>query len=320
MNHYPLVSIPILTYNGEKFLSAQLDSIYSQTYRNIEVIAFDDSSTDNTVKVLEQYKRSHGLTYYVNKTNLGLSKNFLQALKKCKGDFIAPSDHDDIWLENKIEDLVNAIRDNVLIYSDSMPIDEEGNIFEAYNRHKDFKFISGHNNRAFFFFNCISAHNMMFKKELIPFIEVLPEAKIYYDWWVAFIASSYGNILYFPEPLVYYRRHSSQVTNMSNTKEYNPLKRLIQKDTLKKEHLNNQLIILKAFIELKVIDTETKKSLKIIIKHLSNLLNGYFDKKLFNYLLSISDEVFALKDKSRHKKIAKSLSKGIWYYRTRLYL
>ena len=319
MNNLPLVSIPILTYNGEKFLKAQLDSIFSQTYTNIEVIAFDDRSTDGTVNILEQYKQSHGLSYYINETNLGLSKNFLQALEKCKGDYIAPSDHDDIWIENKIEHLVANIHDNVLIYSDSIPIDETGNLFEAYNKHKDFKFISGHNNKAFFFFNCISAHNMMFKKELIPFIEPLPIAKIYYDWWVAFIASSYGNIVYFPEPLVYYRRHNAQVTNMSKNKEINPVKRLIQKDSLKKESLNNQLVILNSFAGLKVIDAETKESLKIIIQHLSSLLNGYFDKKLYEYLLTIKNEVFALKDEKRYKKIAKSIAKGIWYFRLRLY-
>jgi len=160
----------------------------------------------------------------------------------------------------------------------------------------------------------------MFKKELIPFIETLPDAKIYYDWWIAFIASSYGNITYFPEPLVYYRRHSSQVTSLSDKKSHNPLSRIVQKDSRKKAHLKNQLTILQAFSKLEVIDNTTKDSLEIIIKHLSSLLNGYFSQDLYKYLLTIHKEVFALKDESRHKKIAKSLSKGIWYHRLRFYL
>lgn len=66
----PLVSIAIETYNGEKYLKEQLDSICTQTYKNIEVIVTDDCSTGETVKVLNEYSKSHGLKYYVNENKI----------------------------------------------------------------------------------------------------------------------------------------------------------------------------------------------------------------------------------------------------------
>ena len=67
-----LISIAMATYNGEKYLRSQLDSIYAQIYKNIEVVVTDDCSTDGTVEILEQYAKSHGLKYIVNEKILVL--------------------------------------------------------------------------------------------------------------------------------------------------------------------------------------------------------------------------------------------------------
>src|SRR5215468_9284257 len=92
----PLVSIALCTYNGEKFLQKQLDSLLEQTYPNIEIIAVDDASTDNTWRILmNSAKRySNKLKLYKNEKNLGYSLNFERAIKLCRGDFIALSDQD----------------------------------------------------------------------------------------------------------------------------------------------------------------------------------------------------------------------------------
>ena len=66
MNHAQLVSVALATYNGEQFLKDQLDSIYNQTYKNIEVIATDDCSDDGTLEILKDYSQKYGLHYYIN--------------------------------------------------------------------------------------------------------------------------------------------------------------------------------------------------------------------------------------------------------------
>ena len=80
MNHQkenPLVSVVIATYNGEKFLAEQLDSIFNQSYKNIEVIAVDDASSDSTYNILKQYSLKYkNLKIFVNEKNLGYIKNF----------------------------------------------------------------------------------------------------------------------------------------------------------------------------------------------------------------------------------------------------
>jgi glycosyltransferase involved in cell wall biosynthesis len=92
-----MISLAMPTYNGERFLREQLDSIYNQTIVPDEVIVVDDCSTDGTISILEEYKKKYGLKYWVNEKNLGYNKNFEKAISLCTGDYIALSDQDDVW-------------------------------------------------------------------------------------------------------------------------------------------------------------------------------------------------------------------------------
>ena len=94
----PLVSIAICTYNGERFLKKQIDSLLNQGYSNIEIIAVDDRSTDRTWDMLQEYaQKDKRVQTYQNEKNLGYARNFEKAITLCKGDFIALADQDDIW-------------------------------------------------------------------------------------------------------------------------------------------------------------------------------------------------------------------------------
>src|SRR5580698_4535990 len=120
MEDSPLVSIALCTYNGEKFLAAQLDTLIAQTYKNLEVIAVDDCSTDSTYDILKTYAAKYPwFRIYQNAQNLRFLKNFQVAVSYCKGDLIALCDQDDLWHPEKIEMQVNAIGDNMFIYHDS---------------------------------------------------------------------------------------------------------------------------------------------------------------------------------------------------------
>ena len=115
----PLISIALCTYNGEKYLREQLDTLVDQTYKNLEIIIVDDCSTDSTMQILEEYAEQYiNIKVYQNKKNLGYIKNFEKALSLCLGEYIAMSDQDDSWALNKIEYLVGLIKDNQLIYED----------------------------------------------------------------------------------------------------------------------------------------------------------------------------------------------------------
>ena len=104
-----MISLAMPTYNGSKFLRKQLDSIYEQTLIPDEIVVVDDCSTDNTRDILEEYKMTRGLKYYVNEKNLGYNKNYVKAIMLCNGDYILLCDQDDVWLPNKVEKCYNEI-------------------------------------------------------------------------------------------------------------------------------------------------------------------------------------------------------------------
>ena len=100
-----MISLVIPTYNGEKYLREQLDSIYRQTLVPDEVIAVDDRSKDGTVDILKEYADRYGLKYFVNEQNLGYNKNFAKGISLASGDYICLCDQDDVWMPEKVETL-----------------------------------------------------------------------------------------------------------------------------------------------------------------------------------------------------------------------
>jgi glycosyltransferase involved in cell wall biosynthesis len=223
MDDKALVSIALCTYNGEAYLREQLDSIVDQSYPAIELIAVDDCSSDNTLKILEEYAAKYPyIQVFVNPQNLGYIRNFEKALRLCNGDFIALSDQDDIWDLRKIEKQVKAIGNHLLIYHDSEFVDQNGQ--SLYSKMSDImNLYRGDRPEAFLFFNCISGHSVLMKKELRD--ELLPFPNAYFhDWWMGYVATNLGSIDFINESLVKYRQHQKADTNILKRKRDNTLR------------------------------------------------------------------------------------------------
>jgi len=223
MDDKALVSIALCTYNGEAYLREQLDSIVNQSYPAIELIAVDDCSSDNTLKILEEYAAKYPyIQVFVNPQNLGYIRNFEKALRLCNGDFIALSDQDDIWDLRKIEKQVKAIGNHLLIYHDSEFVDQNGQ--SLYSKMSDImNLYRGDRPEAFLFFNCISGHSVLMKKELRD--ELLPFPNAYFhDWWMGYVATNLGSIDFINESLVKYRQHQKADTNILKRKRDNTLR------------------------------------------------------------------------------------------------
>jgi len=206
----PLISIILCSFNGEKFIEAQLNSLLNQTYPNLEIIISDDASTDATFRLLKAYERDQRLKLFSQPHNLGQSKNVDFAIKKSLGEFIAFSDQDDVWLPQKIEKLYSATGDGHLVYCDSELIDEKGGrlnkkISELRNMY------TGDETTGFLFSNVVWGHAMLISKNILPFILPIP-SEIPYDIWIAFRAAATGGIKYLDIPLTLYRQHESATT------------------------------------------------------------------------------------------------------------
>lgn len=200
----PLVSVVLGTYNGEKFLVEQLESILNQAYQPLELVISDDDSTDSTRNLLKQYEHDPRVRIFYQQKNLGLPANYSFAAQQAKGSFIAFSDQDDVWLPGKIEKLINAIGESPLVYSDSILISEEGTRLDK--KLSDLKkMYSGSDSRGYFLYSCVWGHGMMVTRELLEKSIPVP-ATVHHDIWITYQAFLHGGIRYLDEPLTLYRQ------------------------------------------------------------------------------------------------------------------
>lgn len=212
-------SIAMCTYNGSKYINEQLISIISQTVKPDEIIIFDDNSSDETIEVINNTLRNTKIKYRIfqNEINLGVTKNFEQAILNCAGDIIFTSDQDDYWLPNKIEEILKVFTFNSeikLVFSDAYLADKNLNImetrlWETLNfKNEDF------NAKDFFHLllrkNVVTGATMAFKRDAIP--KLLPISKYWvHDYWIAILSSINAEIKAIDLPLIMYRQHDKNV-------------------------------------------------------------------------------------------------------------
>ena len=208
MNDIKTVSIVMCTYNGEKFLQEQIDSIIRQTYPIHELIVQDDCSTDKTVDIIKEYTVNYPfIKLYINERNMGYNRNFHSVLRKAQGEFIFISDQDDVWSPDKLETMINCIGNHSLCFSHSASYNffEEGNIPSPSP-------ISYAPERLLFT-NAISGHTMLLKREFVQQITYW-NYQMYYDWWLAINACLADGIIECQETLAWHRVHESSAIEM----------------------------------------------------------------------------------------------------------
>ena len=211
------IDILLATYNGEKYLEEQLDSILNQTYENFRLLISDDGSKDNTRKILEKYsKKDNRIILFFQEKNLGVIKNFEFLLRKVENKYYMFSDQDDIWKKNKIEKSIIKLEEtnSDLVYSDLEVVDENLNIiYKSYWKLKGiYKKIKKYNNfKSLYLNNFVTGCTIIAKSEQIKDVLPLPNTSKYilHDYWIALIISQKGKITYIEEPLIKYRQHKN---------------------------------------------------------------------------------------------------------------
>lgn len=120
------IDILMATYNGEKYLKEQIESILNQTYKNIRLIISDDSSRDSTREILKQYEKDNRVEVHLQEVNQGYVKNFEYLLKQVKSDIYMLSDQDDVWLPEKVEKTYKKMKeeDSILVFGDLEVVNE----------------------------------------------------------------------------------------------------------------------------------------------------------------------------------------------------
>jgi glycosyltransferase involved in cell wall biosynthesis len=242
------LSVAMATYNGEKYLSDQIDSIINQTCRPEEIIVSDDHSTDGTISILENYQNRGLIKYFINPKK-GVIENFKNAVRHCKRDnFIALSDQDDIWFPEKNElCLYELMRTDpqvpTLVFSDLAVIDSNNRQLNK----SFFKEIVGANPefeklKSLLYSNKVIGCSTVFNQAMRNYFEKMPNDILMHDYWIALISFTFGKHVYIKKPLINYRRHSNNVTSTHDSLVYKFLKELI-------DYMLNREIILDKHIE-----------------------------------------------------------------------
>lgn len=298
------ISIAMCTYNGEKYLREQLDSLLSQTHTNIEIIIVDDGSNDLTIQIATEYQRQDSrISVFQNEQNLGFVKNFEKAISLCSGEFIALADQDDVWIPEKIEMLLNSIEDGMLVYSDAELVDAElvplgKNLLNPAKMNP----IEGKNNKAFIFGNCVSGNTMMFRKELVDVALPIPADVPFHDNYFAFYASTCGGIQYVDKALVRYRQHGNNITDSAGLKK----KKKRSKLDGKRESNRKRVAILRSFLPCSCLCREDKDMLELLLHGYEKYESTFFNFSIFRLLYRYRDDFFAIETKKSLMKIVKA--------------
>lgn len=209
-----MISIAMATYNGEKYLREQLDSILAQTVQDFELVVCDDCSTDSTVRILEEYvEKDARIKIFCNEQNLGFVKNFEKAISLCQGEYIALSDQDDVWLPEHLQVLLENIGEKDLCGADAMLVDKELNpIGTTLFNTSHFDVLPSEKQNWLFFLlhnNIFQGAAILFKKALTEKALPFPPGIKFHDWWLALIACANGGVAYTKTCVLNYRQHGN---------------------------------------------------------------------------------------------------------------
>ena len=220
-----MIDILLATYNADKYITQQIDSILAQTYKDFKIIISDDGSKDNTISIIHEYisKLPDKITLLPFTKNLGVKENFNYLLKNSNNEYIAFSDHDDIWLENKLEVSIEKLKilennSPALVYTDKSLVDENIHLISLSSNKSENLKAENFNLNKLLVQNTASGCTIMINKKLKNIIGSIPEEAVMHDHYIMLIASIFGKIEYIDKPLILYRQHDD---NIVGGKKYN---------------------------------------------------------------------------------------------------
>lgn len=225
-----MVEILMATYNGEKYISQQIESILNQTIQDFKILIRDDGSKDNTVNIIKDYvsKYSDKIVLIEDDIKCGSSmKNFMELTKHALADYVMYCDQDDYWLPNKIEVSLEEMKKNeentsvpILIYTDFIKVDVNLNEMKNDVKKSQIYVKKSLDLPHLLVQNYVTGCCMMVNKALYKNLQDYSEDILMHDWWIAIYAATFGKIIHKEEKCMYYRQHANQVVGATNVKSF----------------------------------------------------------------------------------------------------
>lgn len=216
----PRVSVVMATFNGDRYVRVQLESILGQTRLPDEIVVSDDGSTDTTLAIVDDIRRRGpaGLSWQVvsHPARLGPAGNFLAGARLATGEVIALADQDDWWAPQKLEILVGALTARpqcLLVHSDAELTDSSGALLGMtvtdslqMTRGERRGLIAGDGLRQLVRRNLVTGHTLMMRASVVNLAGGIPSGWLHDEWW-ALVAASHGEVVFLPRRLGHYRQH-----------------------------------------------------------------------------------------------------------------
>ncbi len=228
-----MIEILLASYNSEKYIGEQIESILGQTAQEWHLTIQDDQSSDRTAEIVRSYQAAYPekISFCINEKNLGGSKyNFYDLLLKADADYAMTCDHDDVWLPDKVERTFAAMLDleqqygkNVplLVHTDLKVADAElkvvaGSMFFQQNLDPGRKSLG-----ELLVQNNVTGCTMMVNRSLLALLSPkIPPNLIMHDWWCGLVAAAFGAIGYVSEPTILYRQHGENQVGAKNVRSF----------------------------------------------------------------------------------------------------
>ena len=212
-----MIDIVVTTYNGEKYIAEQLESLLAQTYPYIRILIHDDGSVDGTEKIVREYmQKDSRIHWYKNPRNLGYVFNFLRGVKRAEAEYVMLCDQDDIWNVDKVEVTLKKMKKTeeerrdvpVLVFTDAEIYD--GRIGKKRSFQQESHYCTKKVDIAPLLMEnkCIGC-TVMVNRALVERLSHLPKAIRVHDWWMALIAAGFGRVVYLDEMTLKYRQHEN---------------------------------------------------------------------------------------------------------------
>ena len=208
------ISVAMATYNGEKYIKEQIKSILVNLEKNDELIISDDGSTDDTLKIIKSFKDKR--IKIVDGPHDGIKQNFANAISKCKGKYIFLSDQDDIWMNNKVKNVLNVFNmlKCTLVNHNAEIVDENMIVISPYSTFEWRKSGNGFlkNIIKYSYIGCCMAFDSSLKDKILP----IPNDIEMHDQWIGLINENYGKSYFLDEKLIKYRRHGANASKLKH--------------------------------------------------------------------------------------------------------
>lgn len=206
-----MISVCVATYNGEKYIKEQIESIICQLSPVDEIVVSDDGSTDGTIAIIQSFKDDR-IKIVQGPCKSKPALNFENALIHTKGDYIFLADQDDVWEQNKVEVMMNELKTNDLVLSDCSIVDKDLNaICPSYFSMLPPKTGVINNIIKNHYLGCCLAFRRNVLQVAIPF----PKNVIMHDIWIGLCADIYYRTAIISQPLMKYRRHGNNESSAS---------------------------------------------------------------------------------------------------------